>query len=64
MNILALQGKESSPNKKYTSEEAANKKIHIAFVDLYSKTFQNFNWLGVLIQNRTIYLETRGKILA
>jgi hypothetical protein len=64
LNILALQEKESSPNKKSTSQKTTNKKIYIAFVDVHCKTFSNSNWPEVLIQNTTIYVETRGKISA
>jgi hypothetical protein len=43
LNILALQGKESFPNRKFTSQKATTNKIHIASSDLYGKNFLKFN---------------------
>jgi len=64
LNILALWGKESSPNMKFTSQKITNNKIHIAFVDLYRKTFLNSDWPEMLTQYRTICLETPSKTAA
>jgi hypothetical protein len=64
LNIFVSLGKESSQNRKFTSQTTTKNKIYIASVDLYQKIFLNSNWPKILFQCRTICLKTYGKISA
>jgi hypothetical protein len=51
-------------NRKSTSQNGVNNKIHIACSDLYRKFFPSSNSLESLPQYRQIPLESSGKVVA
>jgi hypothetical protein len=54
-------GKDSSPNKKFTSQKVTHNKIDIVSANLYHDTFYNSDQPEILTQCRSICLGTLGK---